>query len=91
MRGTLAVRLRTSPIQELTEVAHVEIGPADWAIAEMIALGFGDAISVNAGVAGNRNHSMTSYPKTSGVESDDPNRVLVLALKQGAAPRRKCG
>jgi hypothetical protein len=25
---------------------------------------------------------MTSYPKTSGFESDDPNGVLVLALKQ---------
>jgi hypothetical protein len=52
---------------------------------------FGDATSVNAGVARNRNHSMTSYPKTSGVESDDPYGVLVLALKQGVAPRRKCG
>src|ERR1700751_4186483 len=81
MQGELAGRLRpfadfnfliVNVRQQLTEIAHVEIGPADRAIAEMIGLGFGDAISVNAGVASNRNHSMTSYPKTT------PFRIVLL-------------
>ena len=55
MRWALARRLRTfadlnflivNVRQELTEVAHVEIGPADWAIAEIIGLGFGSPVRI---------------------------------------------
>jgi hypothetical protein len=46
-------------LQHLVEVAHVDIGPADRAIVEMIGLVFGYAIRIEAGL----DHSSTSYSK----------------------------
>jgi hypothetical protein len=37
--------------QHISQIAHVEIGPADWAIAE-IGLGFGDVIGIDADSTG---------------------------------------
>jgi|SRR5882757_1836680 hypothetical protein len=65
MHGTVAGRLRTfadlnflivNVRQQLTEVAHVEIRPADRAIAEMIGLRFYGVIGIEAGIARNVGH-----------------------------------
>jgi hypothetical protein len=86
MQGTLAGRLRTfadfnflivNVRQQLTEVAHVEIGPADWAIAEMIGLGFGDAISVSAGCC-KQSQSFNDL-----ISKDDAFRVVLLEPRIG--------
>src|SRR5260370_22378230 len=50
-------------LDHLAQLAHVESLTASWALHEVIGLGLGDAVGVNAGVARDQNHSMTSYPK----------------------------
>jgi hypothetical protein len=50
--------------QHLVEIAHVEIRSADRAIAEMIGLGFGDAIRIETGIA--RDHKSSLMPLKNG-------------------------
>jgi hypothetical protein len=38
--------------EHLVEIAHVEIRPADRAISEMIGLGFGNAVGIEAVILG---------------------------------------
>jgi hypothetical protein len=47
--------------QQLTKVPHINGCPADWAIAKMIGLGFGRAISIKTGIA--RDHQSSSGSK----------------------------
>jgi hypothetical protein len=49
--------------QYLGQIAHVEIGPADRAIAEMTGLGFGDAVRIETGIPRKLRQRSTSYSK----------------------------
>jgi hypothetical protein len=43
-------------LDDLSEVAHIDQGAAEWAIAEMVQLGLGDAVNVAAGMARDVGH-----------------------------------
>jgi hypothetical protein len=50
--------------QHLPEIPHVELCPADRAISEMIGLGFGDHVRIDAGTA--RDYELSSFDLVGG-------------------------
>ena len=69
-------------LHDLPEVAHVDQCAADWAIAEMIGLGVGDAVSVYSKVRYQTHASGLPLIET-------PNRRAILSIPLGFRPVRR--